>query len=105
MSAPELFLLTPYRLPTQNTLYLGDDEVAAFLNGYSALWHPAALAGAAAPPRVGSPYDFEQPTAGHLYAVPDNPPLMLPDDWEQRVAEAGSLAFRTTANREQTLTN
>jgi hypothetical protein len=105
MSTRELILLSPYRLPTQNTLYLGDDEVAAFLNGYIALWHPAALAGAAAPPRVGSPYDYEQPTAGHLYAVPENPPLMLPDDWDQRVVEAGALAFRATADREQTLTN
>src|SRR6516165_4699883 len=105
MSAPELFLLTPYRLPTQNTLYLADDEVAAFLNGYSALWHPAALAGAAALPRLGSPYDYEQPAAGHVYAVPDNPPLMLPDDWTERVGVAGALAFRCTADRDETLAN
>jgi hypothetical protein len=105
MNARELILLSPYRTPTHNTLYLGDEEMAAFLNGYTALWHPAALAGAAAPARLGSPYDYEQPTAGHVYAVPDNPPLILPDDWEERVRAAGALAFHATADRETTLAN
>jgi hypothetical protein len=105
MNARELILLSPYRVPTHNTLYLGDEEVAAFLNGYTALWHPAALMGASAPPRLGSPYDYEQPTAGHIYAVPDNPPLVLPDDWDERVRTAGALAFRATVDREATLKN
>jgi hypothetical protein len=105
MSARELILLSPYRTPTQNTLYLGDEEVAAFLNGYAALWHPAVLRGADAPPRIGSPYDYEQPTAGHIYAVPDNPPLVLPDDWDERVRTAGAVAFRSTMDRETTLAN
>ena len=105
MNARELILLSPYRVPTHNTLYLGDEEVAAFLNGYTALWHPAALIGASAPPRLGSPYDYEQPTAGHIYGVPDNPPLVLPDDWDERVRTAGALAFRTTMDRETTLDN
>src|SRR6185437_4491462 len=105
MNARELILLSPYRVPTQNTLYLGDEEVAAFLNGYTALWHPAALIGASAPPRLGSPYDYETPTAGHLYAVPDNPPLILPDDWDERVRAAGALSFRSTMDREVTLEN
>jgi hypothetical protein len=105
MSARELILLSPYRLPTQNTLYLGDEEVAAFLNGYTALWHPAALHGAAGLPRLGSPYDHEQPLAGHLYAVPDNPPLILPDDWEERVRAAGALSFKANADRPTTLNN
>jgi hypothetical protein len=105
MNARQLILLSPYRPPTQNTLYLGDEEAAAFLNGWAALWHPAALAGADAPPRLGSPYDYEQPTAGHIYAVPDNPPLILPDDWDERVRAAGALAFRSTTDRAATLEN
>src|SRR5579875_2775521 len=105
MNARELILLSPYRVPTQNTLYLGDEEVAAFLNGYTALWHPAALIGASAPPRLGSPYDYEQPTPGHIYALPDNPPLILPDDWDERVRTVGALAFRATMDRESTLMN
>jgi hypothetical protein len=105
MNARELILLSPYRVPTHNTLYLSDEEVAAFLNGYTALWHPAALVGASAPPRLGSPYDYEQPTAGHIYALPDNPPLVLPDDWDERVRAAGALAFRATPDRETTLKN
>lgn len=101
----ELILLSPYRLPGQNPLMLGNDDVAAFLNGYTALWHPAVVAGATGPPRIGSPYDYEQPTAGHVYAAPDSPPLLLPDDWEDRVRAAGAVAFRATADREATLEN
>jgi hypothetical protein len=105
MSPRELILLSPYRLPAQNPLMLGNDDIAAFLNGCSALWHPAALHGASSPPRFGSPYDFEQPTAGHIYAVPESPPLVLPDDWDQRVRDAGAVAFRATADRATTLAN
>jgi hypothetical protein len=105
MNARRLILLSTYRLPTQSTLYLGDDEVAAFLNGYAALWHPAALRGADGPPHVASPYDHEQPEAGHVYAVPDDPPLMLPHDWEERARAAGAAVFRATADRAQTLAN
>lgn len=105
MNSRELILLSPYRLPTQSALMLANDDVACFLNGYTALWHPAALREAAAPPRIGSPYDYEQPTAGHVYAVPDTPPLVLPDDWEQRVRDAGAFAFRAVPDRGATLAN
>lgn len=105
MVSRELILLSPYRFPTQDSLYLGDDDVSAFLNGYVSLWHPAALAGAAGPPRIGSPYDHEQPVAGHLYAMPTHPPLLLPDDWLDRVRTAGAIAFQATPDRTATLAN
>jgi hypothetical protein len=84
---------------------LGNEDIACFLNGFSALWHPAALLGAAGPPRVGSPYDHEQPSAGHIYAVPESPPLVLPEDWDQRVRAAGAVAFRASPDRTATLAN
>src|ERR1700676_3104242 len=102
MTPRELFLLSPYRLPTQNSVMLGNEDVAAFLNGYSALWHPASLRGASGPPRIASQYDHEQPAAGHVYAVPDSPPLFLPEDWDHRVLLAGAVAFRSTADRPST---
>jgi hypothetical protein len=105
MSPRELIVLSPYRLPAKNSLMLGNDDVAALLNGYTALWHPAALHGASGPPRIASPYDYEQPTAGHVYAVPESPPLILPDDWDQRVLDAGAAAFRSSPDREATLAN
>jgi hypothetical protein len=105
MTPRELILLSPYRLPAQNPLMLSNDDIAAFLNGLSVLWHPAALYGAAGPPHVGSPYDHEQPAAGHIYAVPESPPLVLPEDWEQRVRDAGAVSFRATADRATTLAN
>src|SRR5689334_17047229 len=100
MSARELILLSPYRFPTQNALYLGDDDIAAFLNGYSALWHPAAAKDAASPPRVSSPYDHEKPSQHHLYALPETPTPMLPDDWLQRVRDVGAVCFRSTSDRD-----
>jgi hypothetical protein len=105
MTSRELILLSPYSLPAQNSLMLSSDDVAAFLNGYSALWHPAASSGAVSPPRISSPYDYEQPTAGHIYATPDSPPLILPEDWDQRIRDAGAVAFRATADRMTTLVN
>jgi alpha-mannosidase len=101
----ELILLTPFRLPTQSSLYLGNEDVACFLNGHVALWHPALLALADSLPRIGSPYDYEQPTPGHIYAVPENPPLVLPDDWDDRVRDCGALAFRAPIERSGTLEN
>src|SRR5438477_8674383 len=101
----ELILLTPFRVPAQSALYLGNEDVACFLNGYIALWHPALLLLAGSPPRISSPYDHEQPTAGHVYAVPENPPLILPDDWQERVAQAGAVAFRASTDRATTLVN
>src|ERR671931_421997 len=101
----KLVLLSPYRLPTQSTLYLGDEEVAAFLNGWSALWHPLGLHGADEAPHIASPYDPEQPQPGHVYALPDNPPLMLPDDWQEQARAAGALFFESTADRARTFAN
>src|SRR5438132_4530583 len=105
MAARELLLLSPYRLPAQNPLMLGDADCACFLNGLTALWHPAGLCGAVAPPHVASPYDHEQPVEGHIYAVPETPPLVLPDDWEQRVRDAGAVTFHATSDRATTLAN
>jgi len=105
MTARELILLSPYRLPTQSTQMLANDDVASFLNGYVCLWHPAAAPGAARPPIVASPYDYEQPRPGQIFAVPESPPLVLPDDWDQGVLDVGALAFRSTPDRETTLAN
>src|SRR5262249_46964202 len=51
------------------------------------------------------PYDHEQPLAGHVYALPENPPPVLPDDWDERVRDAGALVFRATTDRPATLAN
>lgn len=105
MMPRQSILLSPYRLPTETTLYLADEEVACFLNAWRALWHPAALACSAALPRVGSPYDYEQPSDDLLIAVPEHPPLTLPDDWRDRAGAAGSIVFTATADWDATLTN
>src|SRR5260370_825790 len=104
MNPRELILLSPYRLPAQNASMLSNDDTAAFLNAYTALWHPAVLLDCAGPPKISSPYDYEQPGEGHVYAVPETPPLILPDDWDERVRQAGAVSFRAMADRQATLT-
>jgi hypothetical protein len=105
MHQPELVLLSPYRLPAQNPLVLSNEDMACWMNAHSALWHPAALWGAANPPRIDSAYDHEQPRPGFIYALPLTPPLLLPDDWDERVRRVGAVAFRATADRRATLVN
>ncbi|MCI0464047.1 MAG: hypothetical protein L0Z62_44500 [Gemmataceae bacterium] len=105
MNPRKLILLNPYQYPTQSPLTLAAEDMACWLNGYSALWHPAALWGASGPPRVDVSYDHEQPQADHVYALPESPPMFLPDDWEQKVRETGSVCFRATPDRTQTLAN
>jgi hypothetical protein len=103
MSAPALFLLSPYRMPGQNTQFIGNDEAACFLNGYIVLWHPAALLGTSGPPQIASSYDYEEPQSNHVYALPEAPPLILPDDWDSRVASVGAASFKANPDRQLTL--
>lgn len=103
MSHRELLLLSPHPLPTGHTLYLGDAEVAAFLHAYAALWHPAALALAVGPPRIGSPYDHDPPRAGAIYVLAEACSGVLADDWQQRAREAGCVVVRPGATRAETL--
>src|ERR1700722_4944145 len=106
MSAPhELILLIPYRYPAQSALTLANEDMASWLNAFTALWHPAVLWQAKGPARYDSPYDHEQPRAGCVYAVPESPPPYLPDDWERRVRDAGSVMFKATPDRAATLAN
>ena len=99
----DLFLLSAYTPPAQHALMIGHDEAACWLNGWSALWHPAALRGASGVPTVASPYDHETPRPGALYAVPDQPSPYLPDDWQDRLRDAGAASFTATADRTETL--
>jgi hypothetical protein len=105
MNPRELILLSPYRLPAQNASMLSNDDTGAFLHAYTALWHPAVLRHAIGAPKISSPYDHEQPTEGHIYAIPETPPLILPDYWDERVRQTGAVAFRATADRQATLTD
>src|SRR5262245_14788603 len=99
----QLYLLSPYRPPTSYPVTLTDDEAAAWLNGYAAIWHPAAVRGATGPPVAASAYDHDQPTAGAVYVVPGGPHVYQPDDWDQRVRDAGAVAVAATADRTETI--
>jgi hypothetical protein len=105
MSNRRAFLLSPYALPTDHPMMLAEPEMAAWWNGYLALWHPAVLAGLAEPPKQASQYDHENPQPGHVYARPDAPELYMPDDWKLRVEQAPALSFAATADRAETLAN
>ncbi|MCS7045198.1 MAG: hypothetical protein NZO58_02460, partial [Gemmataceae bacterium] len=105
MSRHELVLLSPYRFPGAHALTLAEEDMACWLNAHSALWHPAVLWQAQGPPRVESAYDHETPKPGCLYAVPEVPPTYLPDDWRDRVRQAGSIAFTAAVDRDLTFAN
>ena len=105
MADRQLHLLSASRLPTSYPLQLAADEVAAWLNGYAALWHPAALVGAAQPPQASVSYDHDIPTPGFIYCTPRGPHLFQPDDWRDRVRNAPAMAFDATADRAETVAN
>ena len=105
MSERQLYLLSPYRLPTHHQVLLNEDEMAAWLNGFVSLWHPALIHGAKEPPKVDSPYDHEMPSAGHVFAIPAAPPLFQPDDWPFRLLSAGAIRYEATADRTSTIAN
>lgn len=99
----QLHLLSSYRLATSYPLQQTPDEVAAWLNGHAALWHPAALAGAAQVPQASSSYDHDYPRTGFVYCIPEGAQLFQPDNWNDRVEEAKSVVFRATASRGETV--
>jgi hypothetical protein len=101
----QLVLLSPYTYPGPYPLTIGDDDMAAWLNGYTALWHPALLWQASEPPRVETPYDHESPKPATIYVLPDSPPNYLPENWKERVQQAGSIAIAASADRSATLEN
>jgi hypothetical protein len=79
--------------------------MAAWLNGFVCLWHPALIFGANEPPKIDSSYDHDMPSAGQVFAIPSAPPLFQPDDWSYRVGNAGAIRFETTPDRTVTLSN
>lgn len=101
----ELILLSSFSFPTHNALYLSEEDVTCFLNGYIALWHPAALSLGQSLPRIGSPYDFELPQSNYLYGVPTSPPSSLPEHWEENAKAEGAIVFHVTENRKETINN
>ena len=105
MNTHELVLLSPYRYPAQYAMTMSDEDMAAWLNGYTALWHPALLWRAKGAPRCETTYDHETPKAGFVYALPETPPAYLPDDWDERVKQAGAIVFKATPDRATTLAN
>jgi hypothetical protein len=105
MNTHELVLLSPYRYPAQYAMTMSDEDMAAWLNAFTVLWHPALLWQAASAPRSETTYDHETPRAGVIYALPETPPAYLPENWDERVRQAGSIVFKATPDRTATLAN
>jgi hypothetical protein len=105
MSDRQLHLLSASRMPTSYPLQLAAAEVAAWLNGYAALWHPAALVGAVVAPQASVSYDHDTPRPGAVYCTPRGPHLFQPDDWRTRAELAPSFVFESTGDRAETIAN
>ncbi|MBA4190040.1 MAG: hypothetical protein C0467_18805 [Planctomycetaceae bacterium] len=105
MSDRQLHLLSASRMPTSYPLQLSADETAAWIHGYMALWHPAALAGASQPPQASVSYDHDTPRPGAVYCTPRGPHLFQPDDWRNRVEVSGAHVFDAAPTRAETVGN
>jgi hypothetical protein len=105
MNSRQLHLLSAMRLPTSYPLQIDSQEAAAWLNGYTVLWHPAALWRSSQPPQPSNSYDHDMPSAGFIYSCPRGPQLFQPADWHQRLEAVGAYAFEATADRPETQTN
>src|SRR5690349_11695221 len=105
MAERQLHLLSASRMPTSYPLQLAAEEVAAWLNGYAALWHPAALVGSSQPPQASVSYDHDAPTPGFIYSTPRGPHLFQSDDWRDRVLHAPATVFDATNDRAETVAN
>ena len=104
MSVPQsLVLLSSFRPSSKYRQTIDQEESAAFLHGYLALWHPAAILQASGPPIIGSHYEYDQPQANHLFVVPEIPNSYQPGDWEVRTKDAGSLVFASGTDWQTTL--
>ncbi len=102
MTPRESHLLSPYRPPTSYPVSLNAEEATSWLNGYFALWHPAALVGLDRPPQASSTYDHDMPKEGALYTVPSGPHLYQPDDWADRLQEANAASAPATLDADAT---
>lgn len=102
MSQRELLLISPHRFPTRQPGELPAEEMAAFLNGYLSLWHPTVLQGTGEPPKivdVGAAHSLHE---GQLLVVPAQPGSYLPEDWTDRVKQAGARCYSATSDRAET---
>lgn len=105
MTDRQLHLLSASRMPTSYPLQLSADEVAAWLNGYAAMWHPAALAETGQPPQASVSYDHDNPKTGYIYCTPRGGHLFQPDDWRDRVERVSAVVFEATADRNESQRN
>ena len=102
----ELILLSAYTPPTQHALSLAAEDTACWLNAWTALWHPAALAGADRPAEMGialRPRSADRGT--HLRRSRNAGRRTCPAIGTDRVRNAGAAVFSATADRAVTLDN
>lgn len=104
-SRRQLVLLSSFRPSSKYRQTIDQEEAAAFLHGYLALWHPAAILQSSGLPVIGSHYEYDQPQTNHLFALPEVPNSYQPGDWEVRTKDAGSLVFASSADWQATLSN
>ncbi|MGF1581798.1 MAG: hypothetical protein ACFCD0_20915, partial [Gemmataceae bacterium] len=100
----ELYLLSPYTYPGQNPTQLSEEDMLAWMNSYTALWHPAVIWGSSGPPKIDPPHDHQEPEGRNVYALPSSPSNIMPEGWPKRVEQAGAVVLRAFKDRESTLT-
>jgi alpha-mannosidase len=77
------------------------EEAHSLLACWSALWHPALIASAAAAPTWRRVDDPPQELAGRLMVLPTMSASRLPTGYAQRAKEEGAVLIRKTTSREE----
>ena len=86
MKFSQLVVLLPCQSLEDFSLRREADEAEQLLSAWSALWHPALVAGAqSAPSWLPADGPPEEP-AGQLLILPECSVPLLPDDWLKRAA-------------------
>ncbi|MSR30104.1 MAG: hypothetical protein EXR99_01240 [Gemmataceae bacterium] len=94
-------LVSSHRLPTTDPLYLDDNQVAEFLNGYCALWHPCAIQLANSPPKILNPGELTDIQPEILLCFTSDIQEFPGKEWEQ----LPNRRFMAAQNRPECLNN
>lgn len=101
MKFSQLVVLLPCQSLEDFSLRRKADEAEQLLSAWSALWHPALVAGARSAPSWLPADNPPQEPAGQLLILPECSVPLLPDDWLKRAATPEVCLLRGLKHRDQ----
>ena len=99
MNLQELIVLLPCNSLEDLTLHRDAREAEELLSAWSALYHPALLAGVGKVPRWGRAQSPPEELAGSLIMLPGCSAALVPAGWPQQAREAGASIISDLEHR------